>query len=91
MTTLAENGGSVIVKVVNPTDKAYSLDIAGDWKGIASAGYEYYAPGDLTVQNSMEKKDAVALKKASPAVSGGKVTLEVEPYSAGVLTIAKTF
>ena len=91
VTTLSENGRDVIVKVVNPTDKAYSLDVAGDWKGIASAEYEYYAPGALDVANSMEKKDAVVLKKASPKTSGGKVVLEVEPYSAGVLTIAKTF
>ena len=91
VTTLSENGRDVIVKVVNPTDKAYSLDIAGDWKGIASTEYEYYAPGALDVANSMEKKDAVALKTASPAVADGKVTLAVEPYSAGVLTLEKKF
>jgi hypothetical protein len=39
----------------------------------------------------MEKKDAVALKKASPACDGSKVTLSVEPYSAGVMTIEKKF
>ena len=91
VTTLSENGRDVIVKVVNPTDKAYSLDVAGDWKGISSAEYEYYAPGALDVANSMEKKDAVALKTSSPAVSDGKVKLAVEPYSAGVLTLEKRF
>ena len=91
VTTLSENGREVIVKVVNATDKPYTLDVSGDWKGISSVAYEYYAPGDLTVQNSMEKKDAVALKKASPKASDGKVTLGVEPYSAGVLTLEKKF
>ena len=91
VTTLSENGRDVIVKVVNPTDKAYTLDVTGDWKGIASTAYEYYAPGALDVANSMEKKDAVALKKASPACDGSKVTLSVEPYSAGVMTIEKKF
>ncbi|MBR5055374.1 MAG: alpha-L-arabinofuranosidase, partial [Bacteroidales bacterium] len=91
VTTMSENGRDVIVKVVNPTDKAYTLDVSGDWKGIASTAYEYYAPGALDVANSMEKKDAVALKKASPACDGSKVTLSVEPYSAGVMTIEKKF
>ena len=91
VTTLSENGRDVIVKVVNPTDKAYTLDVTGDWKGIASTGYEYYAPGALDIANSMEKKDAVALKKASPECDGSKVTLSVEPYSAGVMTIEKKF
>ena len=91
VTTLSENGRDVIVKVVNPTDKAYTLEVTGDWKGIASTAYEYYAPGALDVANSMEKKDAVALKKASPACDGSKVTLSVEPYSAGVMTIEKKF
>ncbi len=91
VTTLSENGRDVIVKVVNPTEKAYTLDVTGDWKGIASTGYEYYAPGALDIANSMEKKDAVALKKASPACDGSKVTLSVEPYSAGVMTIEKKF
>ena len=91
VTTLSENGRDVIVKVVNATDKPYKLDVSGDWKGIASAVYEYYAPGALDVANSMEKKDAVALKTASPTITDGKAALEIEPYSAGVMTIEKKF
>ena len=91
VTTLSENGRDVIVKVVNATDKPYSLDVTGDWNGIASTEYEYYAPGALDVANSMENKNAVALKNASPTCDGRKVTLSVEPYSAGVLTIEKKF
>ena len=91
VTTMSENGRDVIVKVVNATDKAYSLDVNGDWKGIASTEYEFYAPGALDVANSMANKNAVALKKASPACDGQKVTLSVEPYSAGVLTIERKF
>ncbi|MBO5812450.1 MAG: alpha-L-arabinofuranosidase, partial [Bacteroidaceae bacterium] len=91
MTTLSEDGRNVIVKVVNPTEKPYTLNIKGDWKGIAKSNYEYYAPGSLTVANSMENKNAVALKKFSPESSNNIVTLQVEPLSAGVLTIAKSF
>lgn len=88
---MSENGRNVIVKVVNPTDKPYRLKVNGDWKGIASTKYEYYAPGSLDVANSMEKKDAVALKTFTPSFTEQEVVLEVAPLSAGVMTIEKKF
>ena len=91
VTTLSEDGRDVIVKVVNPTETPYRLTVDGDWKGIASTEYEYYAPGSLTVQNSMAKKDAVALKMFTPSFTEDQVVLEVAPLSAGVLTIEKKF
>ena len=91
VTTLSENGRDVIVKVVNPTDKACDLTVSGDWKSIAGTAYDYYAPGSLTAANSMADKHAVARKQASPAFLDNTVTLHVEPLSAGVLTITKTF
>ena len=91
VTTMSEDGRSVVVKVVNPTETPYTLEVNGDWPGIASTGYEYFAPGSLDVQNSMENKNAVALKTMTPSVTDGKVILEVEPLSAGVMTIAKKF
>ena len=86
-TTMEENGSGVIVKVVNPTDEAATLRIKGDWKGVKEALFEYYAPGSLTVANSMENKHAVALQKATPKTDGCDVVLSVPALSAGVLTI----
>lgn len=91
VTTLSENGRDVIVKVVNPTEEACDLKVSGDWKGIASTAYDFYAPGSLTAANSMADKHAVALRHASPTAQDGTVVLHVEPLSAGVLTITKTF
>lgn len=91
MTTMSEDGRNVIVKIVNPTEKAYKLTVSGDWKGIAATEYEYYAPGALDVANSMEKKDAVALKTSRPAITDESAVLEVEPLSAGVMTITRKF
>ena len=91
MTTMSEDGRDVIVKVVNPTDKAYTLKVNGDWTGIAHAEYEYFAPGSLDVANSMEEKDAVALKTAVPECSDASALLTVEPLSAGVMTITRKF
>lgn len=86
-TTMSENGADVIVKVVNPTEEAATLRIKGDWNGVAKTVFEYYAPGSLTVANSMDNKQAVALKRLSPTTDGCDVILAVPALSAGVLTI----
>ena len=91
VTTMSQNGRDIIVKVVNPTETAYTLEVGGDWKDIASADYEYYAPGSLTAANTMENKNAVALKHAAPSVSSGKATITIDPLSAGVITLEKKF
>jgi alpha-N-arabinofuranosidase len=91
MTTMSENGRDVIVKVVNPTDTPYRLKVTGDWKGIASTKYEYFAPGSLDAANSMENKNAVALKMFTPSFTDQEVVLEVAPLSAGVMRIEKKF
>jgi len=88
-TTLSENGADVIVKVVNPTEKPATLRIKGDWNGVERAPFEYYAPGSLTVANSMQNKQAVTLKQAQARVDGADVVLSVPALSAGVLVITK--
>ena len=89
VTTMSEDGRNVIVKVVNPTDKPFSLSIGGKWDASCDAEYEYYAPGDLMVANSMARKDAVALIRKSHKVSAGEGVFDIAPYSAGVITIAR--
>ena len=88
-TTLSENGADVIVKVVNPTEESATLRIKGDWTGVKGTAFEYYAPGSLTVANSMENKNAVALKKATAKADGNDVVLSVPALSAGVLRISQ--
>ena len=87
-TTLQENGAGVIVKVVNPADEAATLRVRGDWAGIKGAKFAYYAPGSLTAANSMENKNAVALKETAAEIDGNDVVLAVPPLSAGVMTIS---
>ena len=84
---MMENGAGVIVKVVNPTEESATLRVKGDWEGVAATEFEYYAPGSLTVANSMENKHAVALQKTSPDTDGNDVVLSIPALSAGVLTI----
>ena len=91
VTTMSENGKEVIVKVVNATETPYKLNIAGDWNGISNAKYEYYAPGSLMVQNSMDNKNAVALRTRVLMKSGNGLSVEIDPLSAGVITIEKSF
>ena len=91
VTTMSENGRDVIVKVVNPTETAYTLSLNGDWVGIASAECEYYAPGSLTAANTMEERNAIKLQKKDLDVSGNSVSLDIAPLSAGVITLTKKF
>ena len=85
--SLAENGGAVFVKVVNPTETPYTLELTGNWSRLAGASYEYFAPGSLDAANSMAQKQAVARKRQTPAPSGNALTLTLEPLSAGVITL----
>ena len=89
VTTMSENGHDVIIKVVNPTDKPYRLTFNGKFDAATDAGYEYYAPGDLMIGNTLENKDAVALKKQTFKVSASEGALDIAPYSAGVITVAR--
>ena len=89
VTTMSEDGKHVIVKVVNPTDKAYTLALHSTWPAATDAAYDYFAPGDLMIGNTMEKKDAVSLKHLTLPPTGKTYNLKVEPYSAGVLTIVR--
>ena len=88
-TTMSENGAEVIVKVVNPTESPATLRIKGDWTGVSATAFDYYAPGSLTVANSMENKQAVALQHSTAKTDGNDVILSVPALSAGVLTITK--
>ena len=85
--TMSENGRDIIVKVVNPTDKAYKLNVNGNWQNLTGAEYDYYAPGDLMKANSMEQKNAVELKHKTPTLQDKTAILDLEPYSAGVMTL----
>lgn len=85
--TLAENGGSVIVKTVNPSDKPYTLTLNGDWSGLAGAKYEYIAPGSLDAANSMAHKNAVARRETTLQPQNNALSLTLEPLSAGVVTL----
>ena len=88
-TTMSENGADVIVKVVNPTDEPVTLRVKGDWNHVSCTSFDYYAPGSLTIANSMENKNAVALQKTTAKIEGNDVLLSVPALSAGVLTITK--
>ncbi len=90
VTTMSEDGRMVIVKVVNPTAQPYRLTMQGAWPASTDASYQYFAPGSLTIGNTMEQKDAVTLKTRSVTPSDNQsYILDVEPYSAGVLEISR--
>ena len=87
--TLAQNGGAVIVKVVNPTDQPVRLQLHGNWGPLSGAEFEYYAPGSLDAANSMERPDAVGLQRRSLDIKDDAVELDLPSLSAGVITLRR--
>ena len=88
-TTMSENGKDLIVKVVNTAEEHVILNV-GTAGGLSETGeYTYYAPGDLKAANSMDNKNAVELKRGNPTATDGKVSITVDPFSAGVLRIPR--
>ncbi len=85
----AEDSGIVNVKVVNPTDKPYSLTLTPDWNSVATADYDYIAPGSLDAANDMAHKQAVKRQRKTLEPRGNSVTLTIEPLSAGVVTLSR--
>ena len=78
-----------IVKLVNPTDKPYTLELTGNWGPLAGAEYEFYAPGDLLAANTMEQKQAIVLQRKSLSTQDDRLTIVIDPLSAGVVTLFK--
>ena len=89
VTTLSENGRELIVKVVNPTDKACELTVKSDWVRLADAAYEYYAPGSLDAANRMNNKEAIQLRHGTPEAVGNAAFLTIPALSAGVITLTR--
>ncbi|MDR1938536.1 MAG: alpha-L-arabinofuranosidase [Tannerellaceae bacterium] len=90
-TTLSENGSKVIVKIVNPMQTSRNLTIKGDWKGILSAGYTYYASSSLNTANSMENKNTLSLHTKDIHPEKNTINLSIDPLSAGIILIEKEF
>lgn len=88
-TTLSDDGKTITLKLVNPTDNSYNLNVDGNWKLLTSATYNFIAPGSLSAANSMESPNTVKVEKKEIAPAGHSVNITVTPLSTGVLSIKK--
>lgn len=86
-TTLSEDGKTVVVKLVNPTETAYDLKINGDWKSLANAEYDFIAPSSTSAANSMESPNAVKVEKKEIIPNNNIAIMTVAPLSAGVVKL----
>ena len=85
--TLSTNGSAVVVKVVNPSETPYILNLSGNWGALSGASYEYLAPGSLDAANNMEHPHAVTRRQQTLTPQGEHLTLSLEPISAGVVCL----
>jgi alpha-N-arabinofuranosidase len=84
-----KNTGEVIIKLVNYSDKAQSLNIAFDGvKNIGSQGKLIVLKSDnLNSENSFSEPAKVFPKEESINVKGKKATVNLSPYSLTVLRV----
>jgi alpha-N-arabinofuranosidase len=86
--TRSEDGGTICIKAVNPTEDPMSVkaDVAGGT--IADASMQLVAPGRLDARNTLDSRGTVRPEEAKVAVKGSTVAFEMPAYSAGAVTIA---
>ncbi len=85
--TRTADGKKVILKAVNPTEKAVAVTLRLSSGTIGDASLDLVAPGDLSARNTLEERDAVQPKKAPVERDGGTLRLVLPPVSCGVVAI----
>ena len=83
----SEDGKTLCVKMVNPTEKGVSVALTLDSGVIAGTSMQLIAPGDLNARNTLDKRDTV--RPVATAVEKNERTLRftLPPISCGVVEI----
>lgn len=79
--------GAVIVKVVNPSREAASLELSLP-DAVSAAKARMVAPGALDARNTLAEPARVKVQDLAVKTEGGKATVELPALSAAVVTIA---
>jgi alpha-L-arabinofuranosidase len=85
--TKSENGGTIYIKAVNPTEEATSVTLKLGNRTIAKATFKVVAPGDLRTRNTLDDPDKVRPENGTVKVANGSISFDMPAYSAGVVTI----
>ena len=85
--TKSEDGKTLVVKAVNPSDAAVTaqLQLASGTAGKATL--QLVAPGDLDARNTLDARDVVKPQAAPVPCEGAKLHFTLPPISCGVVAI----
>jgi len=86
--TKSEAGKIVYVKVVNPTEKSYvvQLSMAGN-EQLKSTSFQLVAPGSIDAVNSMANPSTVSANDGKLIRNGENIQITVPAYSAGIVSL----
>lgn len=85
--TKTEDAQVAIVKVVNPTAKAYRLAIRVSGSPVKEATVQQVAPGKLEARNSLDQPEAVRPEMGKAIVSEGTASVELPALSCAVVRL----
>ena len=86
--TRSKDGEFVILKAVNPQDRATTVTV--ELKGAfapTTASMQYVAPGSLRARNTLEDRHAVRVELGAVELVGKRLTFEMPAYSTAVVTV----
>jgi alpha-N-arabinofuranosidase len=88
--TKTEDGKKLIVKLVNPTEKAIDAKLApGGAFAAATPKMQLVAPDSLDAKNSFDQPDVVKVVDGKIARSGSDVTFSMPRWSVGVVELSQ--
>ncbi len=85
--TKSEDGKTVSVKLVNPTEAAVSTTFTLPNGMLGNATLQLVAPGDLNARNTLDDRGIVRPDNGKVLTKGRTVSFEMPAYSAGVVKL----
>jgi alpha-N-arabinofuranosidase len=85
--TKSEDGKTLYVKAVNPSDQAVQVQLTLAHGVPGKASLQLVAPGDLAARNTLDARDVVQPQLAAVQQDGSAVRFMLPPISCGVVEI----
>ncbi|MCL4204487.1 MAG: DUF1080 domain-containing protein [Pirellulaceae bacterium] len=85
--TKSEDGKSLVIKAVNPSDEAVPVRVKLASGTPGKAMLHLIAPGDLAARNTLEARDVVQARSVRVEPDGATLRFTLPPISCGVLEI----
>jgi len=86
--TRSADGKQVILKLVNPSEKAVDVrvEVTGGF-AVSQASMKLVAPDDLKARNTLEQRETVHVADATVKLEGGAILVSLPRWSVGVLVL----